>query len=228
MDGTQPSQDPQQPQIDQAAIERLASEKAEKIAAERVEQMKEDLANRISGKSDYEAPKTWQELEERNNNKIEERASAIAEEKVKVALEAEKKAREDATKQQLEQTEAQQKAEWSQMSKEWAEAVADGVIPDIAPTVKQKLTSGTDYSQLTPDEQNDPGLKAYNEGRILHAQLKQQGKSTSFYRTLEKFYNKMPAGATAPVIGGSTPTPQPTEDYDYDAVKANRKAKFGF
>lgn len=219
---------PSTPAIDQEAIDRLASQKAQEIADAKIEQMKAELAASIGGQTKYEAPKTWQELEERITRTSEERANAIAEEKVKAALEAEKKAQEEKTKQTLQQTEAQQKAEWAQMSHEWAEAVADGVIPDISPDIKAKLTSGVDYSQLTPAEQADPGLKAYNEGRLLHGQLKQQGKSNSFYRTLSQFYGKIPAGATAPVIGGSTPTPQPTEELDYEKVKANRKAKFGF
>ncbi len=215
---------PTPPVIDQATIDK----RAEEIANAKVEQMKEELAQRISGKSDYVAPKTWEELEKRVVTQSEERANAIADERVKAALEARDKAEEDKTKQTLAQTEAQQKAEWAQMSKEWAEAVQDGIIPDIAPEIKKKLYADSDYSKLTPEEQADPGLKAYNDGRILHGQLKQQGKSTSFYRTLDKFYNKMPAGAFAPVIGGSTPTPTPTQELDYDKVRANRKAKLGF
>jgi len=218
----QTPQDP--PVIDQATIDK----RAEEIAAAKIEQMKEELAQRISGKSDYQAPKTWQELEQKTENKIEERAAAIAEEKVKAALEERDRAAEEKQKQTLAQTEAQQQAEWTQMSKEWAEAVQDGVIPDINPEIKKKLLADPDYSHLTPEERNDPGLKAYNDGRLLHAQLKQEGKSTSFYRTLDKFYDKMPAGAYAPVLGGSTPTPTPTEELDYEQVKANRKAKLGF
>lgn len=219
---------PVTPQIDTAAIEKLATEKAQKIADERVEQMKEELAQRISGKPGYEAPKTWEELEKRVITQSEERANAIADEKVKTALEAQKKEFEDKTKQQLAQTEAEQKKEWATNSQQWAEAVKDGIIPDIAPEVKKKLLADPDYSKLTPEEQNDPGLKAYNEGIILHSKLKQEGKSTSLYRTYTKFYSKMPAGANAPVIGGSTPTPQPSEEYTYDQIKANRKAKFGY
>lgn len=219
-----PNATPATPQVDTAAIEK----RAEEIADARVQRMQDELAAKISGKSGYQPPKTWEENDQRIDNRIEERASAIAEEKVKAALDAKEKEQEDKTKQSLAQTKAQQDAEWSQMSKEWSEAVQDGVIPDIKPEIKAKLTGGTDYSALTPEEQSDPGLKAYNEGRILHGQLKQQGKSTSFYRTLEKFYNKMPAGANAPVLGGSTPTPQPSEEFTYDQVKANRKAKLNF
>lgn len=214
--------------VDTTAIEKLAQEKAQTIADAKIEQMKTDLANSINGKSDYQAPKTWEELENRITTRSEERANAIAEEKVKAALDEQQKTFEDKQKQTLAQTETQQRDEWAQMSKEWAEAVQDGVIPDIAPDVKKKLLADPDYSKLTSEEQNDPGLKAYNEGRILHGQLKQQGKSTSFYRTLDKFYNKMPAGATAPVIGGSTPTPQPSEEFTYDQVRANRKTHLGF
>lgn len=216
------------PVIDQAAIEKSAQEKAEQIANAKVEQMKQDLAQRISGKSDYEVPKTWEELENRSVSRSAVDSERIAKEAVKEALDARDKADADKTKQSLAQTEAQQKAEWAQMSKEWSEAVQDGVIPDINPEIKKKLTSGTEYSALTPEEQNDPGLKAYNEGRILHGELKKQGKSNSFYRTLDKFYGKMPAGATAPVMGGSTPTPQPSQEYSYEQVQANRKAKFGY
>lgn len=219
---------PTTPAVDTAAIEKAAEDKAQAIADAKIEQMKSDLAQSISGKSGYEAPKTWEELENRSVARSTAEAERIADEKVKAVLAERDKAVEDRTKQQLAQTEAQQKAEWTQMSKEWVEAVADGVIPDIKPEIKAKLTSGTEYSALTPDEQKDPGLKAYNEGRILHGKLKQEGKSTSFYRTLEKFYNKMPAGSRAPVIGGSTPTPPPSEEYTYEQIKANRKAKFGF
>jgi hypothetical protein len=226
MDPTQ-TQDPQQ-QIDIAAIQKKATEDAQAAADAKIQQMKDDLARSISGKSGYETPKTWEELENRSVSRSTAEAERIAEEKVKAALDARDKAEEEKTKQTLAQTEAQQKTEWEQMSREWSEAVADGVIPDIKLEIKQKLMADPDYSKLTPEEQNDPGLKAYNEGRILHGQLKQQGKSTSFYRTLEKFYGKMPAGATAPVLGGSTPTPQPSEEFDYDAVKANRKAKLGW
>lgn len=226
MDPSQ-TQDPQQtpaPQIDQAAIDARADE----IASAKIEQMKSELAASIGGKSGYETPKTWEELENRSVARSRADSEAIAKEAVKTALEARDKEVADQQKQTLAQTKAQQDAEWSQMSREWAEAVQDGVIPDIKPEIKAKLTSGTDYSALTPEEQSDPGLKAYNDGRILHGQLKQQGKSTSFYRTLEKFYNKMPAGANAPVLGGSTPTPQPTEEFTYEQVKANRKAKLNF
>jgi hypothetical protein len=216
------------PTIDPAAIEKVAQERAEQIANERIERMKEDLATSISGKPTYETPKTWQEFEQRNENKIEERASAIAEEKVKAAFSARDKEIEERQKQVVARTEAQQKAEWAQMSKEWAEAVQDGIIPDIAPEIKKKLTTDPDYSKLTHEEQNDPGLKAYNEGRILHGKLKQEGKSASFYRTLDKFYNKMPAGASAPVLGGSIPTQTPSPEFTYDQVVANRKRVLKF
>jgi|GEM_PF-2236389 len=217
-----------EPQIDTAAIDKLATEKAQAIADERIEQMKSDLAQSISGKSGYEAPKTWEELENRSVARSTAEAERIADEKVQAALAKRDKEVEDRTKQTLEQTAAQQKAEWATNSQQWAEAVKDGIIPDINQAIKEKLKSGTEYSALTAEEQKDPGLKAYNEGIMLHAQLKQKGESTSLYRTYTKFYGKQPAGARAPVLGGSTPTPAPTEEYTYDQIKANRKAKFGF
>jgi hypothetical protein len=62
----------------------------------------------------------------------------------------------------------------------------------------------------------------------LHIKLKGEGKSNSFYRTLQKFYNKQPAGVHAPVIGGGTPGTPQGEEYSYDEVQANRKKRFGF
>jgi hypothetical protein len=212
------------PQFDAAAFEKKAQEKAEEIASQKVEALKDELAQSLSGKGKPDTPKTWQEVEER----AAERGIKAAEERFEKRLEEQRKQTEAKQNLTLKQQEESQKAEWAQMSKEWAEAVQDGVIPDIAPAVKQKLKSNVAFSDLTDEEKNDPGLKAYNDGRLLHAKLKEEGKSTSFYRTLQKFYNKMPAGANAPVFGGGTPTANNSEELDYDAIAANRRAKFGF
>src|SRR6185437_5009610 len=105
MDPSQTPQDPQvtpTPQIDQAAIDK----RAEEIAQAKIEKMKEDLAASISGKSGYEAPKTWEELENRSVARSTAEAERIAEEKVKAALAARDKEVEEKQKQTLEQTKA--------------------------------------------------------------------------------------------------------------------------
>lgn len=213
-------------------VDSKASERAEAIAQSKVEKLKEDLAASLSGKKqgrydEQKGPKSWDDLHEN----IVADAEARAEAKMEKKLAEERKANEDKQKQTQAQIEAQQKAEYARMSSEWQEAVADGVLPDIAPAVKEKLTNGVKYEALSEAEQKDPGLKAYNETRLLHIQLQKEGKSNSFYRTASQFYRKQPAGARAPVIGGggvSTPGGSGEADYDYNEVVKNRKAKFNF
>jgi len=216
------------PQLDSAALEAKAQAKAEEIANQKVQALKDELAQSLSGKAARQAPKSWEDLESGIETRTTEAAVKAAEERITKKFEERERAAQEKQNLTLKQQEEAQKAEWAQMSKEWAEAVADGVIPDIKPEVKAKLKSNVAFSELTPEEQNDPGLKAYNDGRLLHAKLKGEGKSTSFYRTLQKFYNKMPAGAYAPVIGGSTPTPGQSEELSYDEIAANRRKIFKF
>jgi hypothetical protein len=158
----------------QALIDKQLTEKADAIASQKVEAMKEELARTISGKQDVPAPKSWGELEERIGSKATEQAIRAAEERITKKFEEEKKATEDKQKQTLAQQETQQKDEWARLSQEWSEAVADGVIPDIHADVKKKLKSGVAYSDLTQEEQNDPGLKAYNDGRLLTYQTQRR------------------------------------------------------
>lgn len=228
-----PPAPPTPPTLSEEQISKMVDEKsqskAEEIATTKVEKLKEELAESLSGKKGgrygEKGPESWDKFQDDTT----ERAVKIAEEKIEKRLEAERKATEDKQKQSQAQIEAQQKAEYARMSSEWQEAVADGVLPDISAKVKEKLKSGVTYDKLTEEEQKDPGLKAYNEARLLHIQLKNDGKSNSFYRTASQFYRKQPAGARAPVMGGGPATPgDSAEDYSYEDVKANRKAKFNF
>lgn len=214
-----------------ALIERQSTEKAESIATSKVEALKEELAKSLSGKSQSRygehGPESWEKFQDDTT----ERAVKIAEEKIEKRLEAERKANEEKSKQTLKQAEEAQKAEYAKISAEWQEAVQDGVLPDISNEVKAKLKSGVAYEDLTETEQRDPGLRAYNEARLLHLQLKNEGKSNSFYRTAAQFYNKQPAGARAPVIGGAGASIGPSgqeEDYSYEEIVNNRKKHFKF
>lgn len=205
--------------------------KAESIANSKIEQLKNDLIGSIQKKeSRYgpNGPQDWDSLHESIKNdaikEAEERAQKIIDDR----LERDRKAQEEAKKTEAEKTEAQQREEMNRLTAEWQEAVADNLIPDIDEKVKSKLREGKTFQELSAEEQKDPGIKAYNEVLNLHAKLKAEGKSNSLYRTAQKFYNQAPAGAGAPVFGGSPPTPSTNEDYTYDEVAENRRQKFGF
>lgn len=212
-------------------VDTKASEKAEAIASSKVEKLKEELAASLSGKKQgrygEKGPESWEALQNDTKELTLKETDALIDKK----LADREKAQEAKQKQSQAQVEAQQKAEYARMSAEWQEAVSDGVLPDISADVKAKLQSGVTYDKLTEAEQKDPGLRAYNEARLLHIQLQKEGKSNSFYRTASQFYRKQPAGARAPVMGGggvSTPGGSGDADYDYAEVVKNRKAKFNF
>lgn len=210
------------PQIDPAVI----AKQAEALATQKVEELKNNLVSSLSGQAQSRygdtGPKSWDDLHDTIKNETVEEA----EKRILAKIEAKDKAREDEQKKTQASQEAKQQEEWARMSQEWSEAVADGIIPDINAQVKAKLKSGVKFDELTPEEQSDEGLKVYNELVATHVKLKGEGKSSSLYRTAQKFYNQ-PAGAHAPVLGSSTPTPANTE-YSYDEITANRKAKLGW
>jgi len=225
---------PEKPSLTEEQISKMVDEKsqakADEIATSKVEKLKEDLANSLSGKKPggrygENGPESWDKLHDTITND----AVKIAEEKIEKRLEQERKANENKAKQTQAQIEAGQRAEYVKMSADWQEAVTDGILPDIGKEVKEKLKSGVKYEALTEDEQRDPGLKAYNEARLLHIQMKNEGKSNSFYRTASQFYRKQPAGSRAPVLGSGVASPGQSEgEYEYKETVANRKKIFGF
>ena len=211
-------------------IDTKSQAKADEIATTKVEQLKQDLAERISGKKSGrygdKGPESWDKL----HDDIKSDTVATVDERIEKRLAAERKTNEDKQKQTQAQIENAQRAEYAKMSAEWAEAVSDGILPDIGKEVKAKLKSGVKYEELSEDEQKDPGLRSYNEARLLHIQLKNEGKSNSFYRTASQFYRKQPAGARAPVIGGAGGISggSSDDDYDYKEIQKNRKKIFNF
>ena len=211
-----------------ALVETKAQQKAETIATSKVEALKEDLAKSLSGKKgrydEENGPKSWDDLHERIATDAERRA----EEKIEKKLAEIEKTNEEKSKQTLKQTEEAQKAEMTAITRGWESAVRNGVLPDIAPEIRTKLQAGNTYAQLSPDEQKDPGLRAYNEALQLHVQLKNQGKVDSFLETATYHYRKQPAGVRAPVIGGAVSAGQGDDELSYDEVKKNRIQKFGF
>lgn len=210
----------------QALIDQRAQARADEIATQKTEALKQNLIESLSGKKSMygeKGPESWDKLHET----IETSAVEKAEKRIMEKLEAKEKEREQKEQLTVKQQEEKNKAEFARIDTEWAEAVKDGILPDISKDVKAKLSGGATYAQLTDEERNDPGLKAYNESKLMFIQMKQKGESSSFYRTAKLYSERKPAGAHAPVLGGTTQTAT-TQDYTYEEVQANRKKKFGY
>lgn len=224
-DGEQTPIPPSEEQLS-ALIDARAKKEAETIAAAEVEKLKTDLATSLTGgnKSRYgeTGPKSWDELHDNILTEAEQRAARVYEENMK-KMEEKRKSEEEMTAKEREDA---QKAEYAQISLEWQELVEDKVLPPINPEVLTKLQSGKTFAQLTPEEQQDPGLRAFNESRMFYAKQKAEGKTGSFYRTIQR-QMKQPGGMSAPVIGGGAPTSHSSE-LEYEDVSTNRRKIFGF
>lgn len=216
---------PSQPTITPEEIQA----QADAIAQKKVEALKAELAQSISGRKPAgrygeNGPESWDKLHDSIKEDAVREAEQRIEQKFKAKEEAEKRRKAETDKEQMERL----KTEAAQLTQEWTDAVADGLLPDIAPDIKKKLTEGAQYADLTEEERNDEGLKAYNNVRMLHAKLKSEGKSNSLYRTVQRFYGAKPKGANAPVFGvGSMPSGDDS-DLSYDEIAENRKKIFGF
>lgn len=204
------------------------TKKAQEIADSKIEDLKFSLVKSLGGVEDEQwlggKPADWNQVKDG----VAQEARTIAQEEARKALDQERKANEDKTKQSQEQEQATKDAQWAQMTKEWNEAVEDGVLPPIAPEIKEKLTHGKRTKDLTDEERNDPGLKAYQEVSTLHMQMAREGKSSSLYRTAKQFYKQEPAGARAPVMGAAPAGGGSSGELKYSDVAANRRKIFKF
>jgi len=208
-------------------IDEKAQTKADEIATLKVDALKEELAESLTGKKNGQYadknPESWDKFQQDTNEKSAKMTEQMIEERFK----ARDKETADKAKLSQKQVVDEQNKEYSRISTEWNEAVKDGLLPDIGAAVKAKLQTGTTYEQLTVEEQKDAGLRAYNGARALYIQQKNNGETSSFYRTASK-YTRQPAGARAPVIGGGVAVADAGEELDYAEVAKNRKSKFGF
>lgn len=212
-------------QIDDTAI----TQKADEIAQQKIESLKQDLVQSISGKqSRYgdTGPESWDYLHDTIKTEAKEEAVREAEERIMKKLEAKEQEAIKAKELSVKQEEETKQQEWSRMTQEWQEAVEDGLLPDIDSTVKAKLREGKTVNDLTPEERSDVGLKAYNDLIATYQKLKAEGKATSLYRTAQKFLNQRPAGAGAPVFGSTPPATPPSDDYSYEEIAKARREKF--
>lgn len=209
--------------FDPKVVEQLAEEKA----TAKIEELKADLAASLSGKTEEQPPASWSSLKE----EIKSTAVAEAETRILSKIEHDNKAKTDAEQAAATQSQAnieeEQRKEWEMMSSQWRDAVADGILPDIAPEIKEKLNTGVGYDKLTKEEQEDAGLVAYNNARALFLAEKKEGKSSSLYRSVLKAKEARPAGASAPVFGASRAS-TPKQGYTYDEVRAENRANSKF
>jgi hypothetical protein len=137
-----------------------------------------------------------------------------------------KKEEELRAKQQSEADNARKQSE-KQLNEMWDEQLADlreqKKLPDIAPEIKAKLQEG---KPLTKEEAKDPGLEAQ---RQLFAKMyelaearKSAGKSVS--TNLKEVYyehyqqKSQPAGANAPVSGGTGTAPEDDDRFTYKDI----------
>ena len=196
-------------------IEQIAKE----TAAQEMERLQNNLIARISGTKPETPPESWSSFK----NDTAEYAVNKAEEKIMARLKKEQDeetSKKEAEKQVLEQrSKADTEKEWADQSAQWKEAVEDGLMPAIKPEIATVLKEWQTNKgrPLTQEELNDPGVKAYAEAKALHDKLSSEGKSTNFYRTIQKFYNKRPAGAAAPVMGSSRAI-APESGYTYAEI----------
>lgn len=137
----------------------------------------------------------------------------------------------DEKRQQAQQEQQQKRQEeyfekqnqmWDIQLEELREA---GHLPKVDPSIKQKLNKG---EQLTSSERRDEGLVAqYNLIKTMNdisIERQRQGKPpvTNLKEVYYEYYDKegkqnQPAGADAPVSGGSTPVTQ-SEGYNYQDI----------
>jgi hypothetical protein len=102
---------------------------------------------------------------------------------------------------------------------------AEGLIPSIAPEIQQKIKDG---KALTKAELQDEGIRVQGEifEKMYQVSVDREAKNLPpvsdayhiYYRYLSKG-RKKPAGATAPVSGGTKTVPAPSsEEISYDEV----------
>jgi len=205
------------------------AKQAEAIASKKVEELQQNLIKSLTGeKSRYgeTGPGSWDKLHDDIVGEAVPKAVEEAEKRILSKINADKKADEDRRNLTLQQQQEQTKQEWQDLTSQWREAVSDGLLPPISAGVQEKLDKGVVYSALSPEEQQDAGLIAYNRAVQLHLEKRKAGQSSSLYRTVQKYYNQQPEGMNAPVFGGSTAAQPQKETYTYEELHAGTKKTF--
>lgn len=168
------------------------------------------------GEEEYQTP--WQKRGDANPKDWTEVTQASVELSERRRLQAEAQAKEAADNQEKLDQEAKDR-----MNKEWDNELAflrsKEYIPAVDKDIQAKLTKG---ENLTDEEKNDPGLVAQAELFSTMNKLHQSGSdsTTSLRAIYHDHYQdnkKEPAGADAPISGGSKSVDQ-SVGYSYDDV----------
>lgn len=217
--------------LDPKVVEQIAEEKAEQKATEKFQQLQDNFIQSIAGKKPTPAPSDWGEVARKDDiEAVKTQTKQEILDELKAQREAERKADEERQANESKRKEEDERSrmdnEWKEQSAQWREAVEDGLIPAINPEVSKVLDAwqkGTGRAP-TDEEMKDPGVKAYAEARAAYQKMRKENsdKPLSFYRYIEKFHNKQPAGASAPVLG-NTRSVQPKTGYTYEEVHADTR-----
>ena len=217
--------------LDQEKIAQEVADKASEKALQTVKQAQDDLVSRLQGdKKKF----SWEERGEKqpsNYNElfdeVKKQSPTLSEEDIDKRVEDKFKEKEVAQEKQAEEFRTKQAEQIEEnrkvFDKEWYELVNENKLPKPSKEIQEKINKG---EKLTRGEiEADEGLTA----RLKLAQVvTSSGKSAklAFYED----YDKQPAGAKAPVLGGRPASPQnETEELDYEKdVKPQRKKIFGF
>jgi len=208
-------------QLDEEAIAR----KADEITSAKINELQTKITNALGGekKAGYASIEDMQaDIDRRAEEKAKTYADQVKEEIKQERVAEEEKVKAD-TEAKVKQTQAEQEKEWANISAEWREAVADGLAPAVEEKLAEKLRSGAKFDDLSDEEKQDTGLSFYNKARQRYAELKREGKAVSFYRSMTQI-DKKPAGAKAPVFGGSVASPSnDDEPTDRDINEATNR-----
>lgn len=218
--------------------DKIVNEVAEKVSAkalEDVQKAKQDLIDRLS---DNNKPKfSWEqqgrdkpanydelfgEFEKRNPKLTPDQIDKLVDEKIQKRDEDARKLKEEEEKKAKENEVKTIEEKRKQFDQEWYDLVKNNKLPAPAKAIQEKINAG---QTLTPDEiKADEGLQA----RLRLAQLSQTSNKSAKLAFYED-WDKAPAGATAPVLGGNPPIgKQDPNEYDYDEIAKNRKRMFGY
>lgn len=219
--------------LDKKVDEKVDEKEEPKIdLEEEARKIKEDVVNRVRtslGLTDEEVKQTEDEgieapwvKEKRTPKTYEEVAEYAADLAEWKRQQAEKKAA--ALKEEQDKRQSQSRQQIESM---WDEQLEDlrstGKLPKVSDSIAAKMKKG---GQLTEDEKRDPGIQA--QKRLFEAMAdvnvkRQQDGKPMVVNLKEVFYEhykekKQPAGADAPVSGGSTGVNPDTGDFKYSDI----------
>lgn len=195
-------------------IEKIVEDRVSKTRDQDREEIKRDLAKRLSGE-DPDPKWRWRGKDSKGRPAPEDWDEPMekAEELIDKKLEEKFKQNEQRQKQQQELQTKQSQEQRKQLVARWDDQVyalqAAGVVPSYSKEVQEKIDKGTMLSQ--EDWQKDEGLKARAE--LFRISVDKGINPTQSYK---RVWSKQPAGARAPVFGGSGAVAPKEDEYSLE------------